>query len=402
MGDCSFLGRPPGSSSFQAAAPGRRRVGRDCLVALDADAGGTTWSIGRELGEADIETKGLTPDVRNSAGQALCHVRYAYPLWTAVVLLPLGVLPLAIASSLWLSACIAIAIAGMRWSVLAARVPARWVPAYALVVVFSQPFWLLLILGQMNGALMAIVGLATLSLARGREARAGIALALAALKPNVLPVFGAVVVARAIAERRARLLVAAAGTLAALFAISLAAKPDWVPEWLHELFGRQIGHAFEYGTAWGLASAVLGDTRWAPVLIAGLVVAIAVAVRGQRNDALTLCALAVPVSLFATPYAWSYDYLTLALSWAFVLSAASRAPERTRIVLLVLLLGLAILLPWVVWIVSRALSDVAGALLQVTAAVVAGVTVYLLGARAMRVRELDVLARVGPWSRPAQ
>jgi len=56
----------------------------------------------------------------------------------------------------------------------------------------------------------------------------------------------------------------------------------------------------------------------------------------------------------------------------------------------------------VVWIVSRALSDVAGALLQVTAAVVAGVTVYLLGARAMRVRELDVLARVGPWSRPAQ
>ena len=55
-----------------------------------------------------------------------------------------------------------------------------------------------------------------------------------------------------------------------------------------------------------------------------------------------------------------------------------------------------------VWIVSRALSDVAGALLQVTAAVVAGVTVYLLGARAMRVRELDVLARVGPWSRPAQ
>jgi len=150
-----------------------------------------------------IETKGLTPDVRNSAGQALCHVRYAYPLWTAVVLLPLGVLPLAIASSLWLSACIAIAIAGMRWSVLAARVPARWLPAYAL-----------LILGQMNGALMAIVGLATLGLSCGREARAGIALGLAALKPNVLPVFGIAVVARAIAERRVRLLVTAAGALA--------------------------------------------------------------------------------------------------------------------------------------------------------------------------------------------
>jgi putative peptidoglycan lipid II flippase len=58
------------------------------------------------------------------------------------------------------------------------------------------------------------------------------------------------------------------------------------------------------------------------------------------------------------------------------------------------------LMAGVVWTVSRALSnvDVAGPLLQVTAAVVAGVTVYLLVARAMRVRELDVLARVGPWS----
>ena len=53
----------------------------------------------------------------------------------------------------------------------------------------------------------------------------------------------------------------------------------------------------------------------------------------------------------------------------------------------------------VVWAVSRALSNVDGPLLQVTAAVVAGVTVYLLAARAMRVRELDVLDRVGPWSR---
>ena len=55
----------------------------------------------------------------------------------------------------------------------------------------------------------------------------------------------------------------------------------------------------------------------------------------------------------------------------------------------------------VVWAVSRALSNVeaAGALVQVTGSVAAGVTVYLLAARAMRVRELDVLTRVAPWSR---
>ncbi len=53
----------------------------------------------------------------------------------------------------------------------------------------------------------------------------------------------------------------------------------------------------------------------------------------------------------------------------------------------------------VVWAVSRALSNVDGPLLQVTAAAVAGVTVYLLAARAMGVRELDVLTRVLPRSR---
>ena len=55
----------------------------------------------------------------------------------------------------------------------------------------------------------------------------------------------------------------------------------------------------------------------------------------------------------------------------------------------------------VVWAVSRALSNVeaAGALVQVTGSVAAGVTVHLLAARAMRVRELDVLTRVAPWSR---
>jgi putative peptidoglycan lipid II flippase len=55
----------------------------------------------------------------------------------------------------------------------------------------------------------------------------------------------------------------------------------------------------------------------------------------------------------------------------------------------------------VVWTVSRVLSDVdaGGPLLQVTGAVAAGVTVYLLAARAMRVRELDVLTRLAPWSR---
>ncbi len=300
------------------------------------------------------ETKGLSPEVTNQAGQPLCFVRYAYPLWTAVLLLPLGMMPLELAASLWLALSIAASLAGMRWSWLAVRGQASWAPLFALIVVFSEPFWLLLVLGQMNGVLLAIVGYVAWSSARGHDGRAGSAAAFAALKPNVLPLFGLAFVARALARRSTAFFVGAAATFAGLLAISLAARPTWIGEWLRELFGRQIGYAVEYGTAWGFAAHELGSAAWAPVLIMALVVAVAGLARARLREPVALAAVAVPLSLFATPYAWSYDYLTLALSWAVVLVAAGTAERRVRLALLLALLLVATLLPWLLWIVATA------------------------------------------------
>lgn len=301
------------------------------------------------------ETEGVTPQAYDQSRHiAVCFVRYAYPMWTAIALLPFGMLPLTVASTLWLAVSIALSIAAIRWSWLAVQGGAGWAPLFVLIILFSQPFWLLLALGQMSGVLFAVTAFTAYALSRASDRPAGGVLALTALKPNVLPVFGAALLVWAVALGRRRVLVAAAAVGAALVALSLVRGLGWLGEWWHELFGRQIGHAVEYGTAWGLAAVDFHNVALAPVLIIALAAAVLIPARARLGDPVVLASIAVPLSLFATPYAWSYDFLPLALPWGYILAAASRVRARhRRVALLALLVVVAILGPWLLWAVAQ-------------------------------------------------
>ena len=143
------------------------------------------------------------------------------------------------------------------------------------------------------------------------------------------------------------------GVLAAgatLLAISLAVRPGWPVEWLGESFGRQTGYSPSLATAWGLAAHDLGSVLVAPILVA-LVLAVTVLIaRGVPHDPVAFTALAVPLSLFATPYAWSYDFVVLALPWAFVMAAAGRAPATLRRGLLAAVVIIASPLAWLLYL----------------------------------------------------
>jgi len=272
------------------------------------------------------ETEDTTPQAFDRARNiAVCFVRYAYPLWTAVALLPLGILPLPLAASLWLALSIALTIAALRWSWLAVGGHASWAPVFVAIVVFSQPFALLLTLGQTGAVMFAVAAFTAYGAARSRDRAAGIALAGAVFKPNVLVVFALAILGWAALMRRANLVLTSLAAGAVLLAFSLSLRPGWMGSWFGELFGRQIGHSVEYATAWGLAAVDLHDPSLAPVLIVALAVALVLIARGRLGDPVVLSAVTVPLSLFATPYAWSYDYLALGLSWAYVLAAAGRS-----------------------------------------------------------------------------
>jgi hypothetical protein len=69
-------------------------------------------------------------------------------------------------------------------------------------------------------------------------------------------------------------------------------------------------------------------------------------------DPLAVFVLSLPLSLFATPYAWTYDYLVLAVAWGFILACAGSSHGATRSTLLIAALVLAVLGPWALYAIS--------------------------------------------------
>ncbi len=322
------------------------------------------------------QTGGLYPQAAFAGGglaPAPCRSAYGYPLWTAAALVPVAALPLEVAAALWAAAGIGATIYGASFAWRAFRGPARLAWLYAILIVASQPFWILLISGQLDGVVFFVVALLVWALAARRAAGAGAALALTALKPQLVALTLPAVALRALALRERRLLGAVLATGAAMVVVPMAFVPLWPIEWIDELTGRRARVSGLLPTAWGLAADVLGNGWLGAALALGLLAAVWLLVRGRALDLTEVAVLSLPLSLFVTPYAWSYDHLVLAVPWAFLLA---RAPARggARLAALVGVVALASALPWALYAVAFArggetLSAVVPALTAIAVAV---------------------------------
>ncbi|MBI2773138.1 MAG: DUF2029 domain-containing protein [Chloroflexi bacterium] len=147
------------------------------------------------------ETSQREQDLGAPAGFA-CPRRYSYPLWTAVLMRPFGVVPLALASSAWMALAFTSTLAGIALLWTAVGGQARFAGVFAAIVLTSQPFWVLVVGGQVSGVLLALVGLGVWSLSRQREGLGAAALTALLIKPQVAGIFvPAVVLHRLIAQR---------------------------------------------------------------------------------------------------------------------------------------------------------------------------------------------------------
>jgi len=295
---------------------------------------GPTWSAltadpGRIQGDRVVKTP--------------CPGAFAYPYWSALVFVPLALLPYDLAAGVWGALLLGGVIAGIALVIRATGAPALLVAAIAAG---SLSLVQVLTFGQLTGVLLPLLGLSVMA----PPARAGISTALLALKPQLAGLYALAVLRRA----RARSIWSAAITLVVLGAISITVSPAWPGEWLHELTTNRVEIARPLPTAAGLASLVFGDARVAVVFVVALVVAVMLLARGRRIDRVTYGAIAVAVSLFAVPYAYTYDHLFLLLPWAVVAAAAARSEGPDRWVRLVGLVGTAILVPWAIFAVTFA------------------------------------------------
>lgn len=275
---------------------------------------------------------------------------WPYPLWTALALLPLGLVPLEIAAAAWL-VIQALAVAFVLW--LIARVVLvtdfrRDGLVLAALAVSAQPVWLLVGGGNMTGLLFALFGGALVARVAGRPVLAGALLGLLVTKPLAFLV-SAPVLALA-GPHWLRALAAAAGVAAAFVGVSFVVQPGWLGEWVGNAVALQTSTGSN-ATGWTVARAAPGLP---PVVTSGLTLAGAVAVLGvwwriRRPDALLLVAGTIPVSLYVAPHGWSYDQLHLLITYAVILELLSRLPERERVLGLLAVALAAVLLPWVLY-----------------------------------------------------
>ncbi|HEX9495695.1 MAG TPA: glycosyltransferase 87 family protein [Candidatus Limnocylindria bacterium] len=269
-----------------------------------------------------------------------CPGRYAYPLWTAMAMVPFGLLPLVAASVAWMVLLLAGTGAGIALLARAARLERDDAVLFATIVLSSEPAWLTVRSAQFGGLELAALGLLALPATAAQPVRLTVASFLLLLKPHLTPLI--VLERLRAASGRARAI--AAGALAAIVAGSLLVRPAWPAEWLGEVGGHRMVMASTSATPWGFVSWLTGRSDIAFVTVAIALVLFALALRGaELRDPLDRIAVALVGWLLVLPYLSSADPILLAVAWCAIL-------RRARSVMLVVgLIAVATVMPWALY-----------------------------------------------------
>jgi alpha-1,2-mannosyltransferase len=262
---------------------------------------------------------------------------FGYPPWIALAFAPLALLPVPVASVVWMAGGLAASLA----AALALAPRLGW-PRVPLVVLTGASWHALLVLvqGQWGFILVALALPLFVAIREGRDGRAGVAWAAMVLAKPQLFVLGSVALGIwALTQGRVRLVLAAAGTIAAAVAAGTLAAPGWIEPYARYVIAVRGVRSTQQPTLAGLAGD-LGGPLW-PLVWAVLVVALAVvaalavraAPRARRGPLMLASGLALSVA--AAPYSWSYDDLLVVPLGAAVAGLASDAAPRARLVLLI-------------------------------------------------------------------
>ncbi len=311
---------------------------------------------------------GLFPNWLGLLRRPPCPGSYAYPLSTAVATYPLGVLPLGVAAIVWMVLLLGGIAAGIVLLARAARLEPRRTLLFAAITLGSQPAWLTALTSQYGGLDLAALGLLALPRTVAQPGRFSLGMLLLSLKPHIAPF---VMLERARAATH-RALALGAAIIVGLFVASLLIRPSWPEEWLSELVGHRAAIAASSATLYGFMTWVSGRSELGIAVVLLALGAFVLGLRGARiSDPGDRVAVALTAGLLAVPYLSSGDPIVLAAAWCAILR---RAGPRS-IALVLALIGVADLLPWVLYAMREPVAppgDVRNALeLPFTAALLA-------------------------------
>lgn len=245
-----------------------------------------------------------------------------HPPWTLAVMLPLGWLPFGIGYIYWIAvqAAAVVLAADLLWRSFGGPEKCRWI-SWLLAVSFG-PTGVLLATAQLTGfCLLGVAGF-TAGMRAGRPAVAGMALALASLKPHLSIIFGLALVLQSTRDRTVRIAVlACAVTLSAAVALVAAINPGIPEAYLDAITNRFGNNPYRVQDVpsptlgWHLRAAIAPD--WFAVSLAPLAAISACTILVWiRLGGVKCWSRAIPWliggSLLASPYgAWLYDLVLL-------------------------------------------------------------------------------------------
>lgn len=246
---------------------------------------------------------------------------FLYPLPLAVLLLPLGILPLEPAAVIWVFISLA-AIWLANWKLIASWRPdpflAYLLPSLAGIFLF-RPTILTFLVGQMEILLLlSLVGTARLW-GRGAWLEGGLLSSVVILKPQIgLPMLGLLGIWLLVRQRWSGLAGMGLGALT-LYALGAIFDSSWAGRWL-SIGQDKVSGVFGFSpTGWGVAAA-LCHHQYPCASILGGVLSFTAAAAGlwiilcsQSRTPLNVIGVIIPVSLLATPYLWAYTQVLLVI-----------------------------------------------------------------------------------------
>ena len=252
---------------------------------------------------------------------------YIYPPWVALVLVPLALLPLNVASLTWLVASVVAGITGLRF-LLRVALPGRPLmhAVAAAMLLLSWVGALSLVIGQWGFLLVAALSATVGLLRRGRPASAGAAAVALIAKPQLFVLAAPALALHALRDRRVglRYLGVAVGISVALVALAWLAVPTWWPTWLFRVGGVQLGP--DSDTVAGLLFALFGPQG--PSATPIVLVLLAVPALRFHPRAESWVAVWLALSLVAAPYTNSYDQIILVVPIVIASGVALRYSVR--------------------------------------------------------------------------
>ena len=265
---------------------------------------------------------------------------FVYPYPTALLFIPLGMLPIEIASTVWvfLSFCM---VAASLWFLLS-----MWdsqkriiylVPVLAGTILF-RPAFLTILHGQLDGLLLFILSLSIYFSSRGNQKGICFLLPLLLIKPNlggpILAIYGLWLLIHRYWKAVAHILLESL----AIYLLPLFSFPGWIKEFINTSLYKSADQNL-FPNLRGLSGLVCSEKAacFEPLwVILSLLVVLGLLYwmlqKKQQLNSTEVIALGICVTLLITPYLRAYDLILLLVPVVMILGKISMRMVRFSLV----------------------------------------------------------------------